>query len=84
MQNTGLTRNLMHSGMNKHGRGFNRMMAGERCALRIHHHNIIGLNFTPQQTTRIQQKAAALIGNLDAKVIADAFGQAMKSCRAQR
>ena len=31
VQDTGFARNLMHGGVNKHGRGFNRMMAGERC-----------------------------------------------------
>ena len=84
VQHAGFSGDTVNRRVDKHGRGLHGMAPGQYLALDINHHNVIGLHLAPHQAARVEQKAATAVGQLDAEVVAYAFGQAVVGGSAQR
>jgi hypothetical protein len=84
VQHAGLAGDAVDGGMDEHRRRFHRVAAGQRRALGVDQHDVVGLHLVPQQAARVQQEAARLVGQFDAEVVAHAFGQAVVRGGAQR
>ena len=84
VQDAGLAAQAMDRGVDEHGGRLDFVPARELAARGVDQHDVGGLDLAPQQASRVQQEAPRTIGQLDAEVVADAFGQAVERGSAQR
>jgi hypothetical protein len=73
MHHTGFLAYAVNRCMNKHSGGFDRVFAGQDIAFAVNHHDVVGGDLTPEQTTGVEQEATRVIWQLYAEVIAHPF-----------
>ncbi|MNT40157.1 hypothetical protein D3C72_1764530 [compost metagenome] len=82
VQDTGFTRNTVYGGVDEHGRGLDGVPARKFVALGVDQYDVIGLDFAPHETTRIQQEMVRVARQCHAEMVADPLTQTVGRRRA--